>query len=186
MLPQLASAALAILALALVKENGRLQFCTFAAFTPPRSRVVTPDRGCIEHWAPRRGGAGRTLANRLLLFARFGSRGTLAEVLRGHTGDRQAPQRCADDETVQAGPLAPIQGSFFPLAEGNGFQRPFEWAMLLLRNRAEVMPIGAPTSLLTPLPSSPPARSCWMQMVPGSTATRIGAAWVSRLTKPGR
>jgi hypothetical protein len=71
--------------------------------------------------------------------AGFGSPGTLAEVLRGYTGDRQAPQRIADDETIQAGPLPPIQGSFFSMAGGKGFQRPFELATLRLRNMAEVM-----------------------------------------------
>jgi hypothetical protein len=88
--------------------------------------------------------AGLTLVggpwpNLLLMCAGVGSPGTLAEVLRGYTGDRQAPQRIADDETVQAGPLPPIQGSFFALAGGKGFQRPFELATLRLRNMAEVM-----------------------------------------------
>ena len=71
--------------------------------------------------------------------AGIGSPGTLAEVLRGYTGDRSAPQRIADDETIQAGPLPPIRGSFFASAGGSGFQRPFELATIRLRNMTEVL-----------------------------------------------
>ncbi|MCP9825189.1 AhpC/TSA family protein, partial [Synechococcus sp. EJ6-Ellesmere] len=55
------------------------------------------------------------------------------------TGDRSAPQRIADEETIQAGPLSPIKGSFFARAGGTGFQRPFELATVRLRNMTEVL-----------------------------------------------
>lgn len=71
--------------------------------------------------------------------AGIGSPGTLAEVLRGYRGDRQAPQLIADDEIVKALPLPPIKGSVFQRAGGKGFQRPFELATLRLRNMAEVL-----------------------------------------------
>ncbi len=77
--------------------------------------------------------------NLILMCAGIGSPGTLREVLRGYTGDRSAPQLIAADETVRAQPLPPIQGSFFDLAGGSGFQRPFELATLRLRNMAEVL-----------------------------------------------
>jgi alpha-beta hydrolase superfamily lysophospholipase len=57
--------------------------------------------------------------------AGVGSPGTLAEVFRGYTGDRSAPQRFAS-------PL-------FNLAGGEGFQRPFELATVRLRNMVEVL-----------------------------------------------
>jgi AhpC/TSA antioxidant enzyme len=75
--------------------------------------------------------------NLLLMCAGIGSPGTLAEVLRGYRGDRTAPQLIAPDELVQATPLPGIKGSFFDLAGGSGFQRPFELATLRLRNMAE-------------------------------------------------
>jgi hypothetical protein len=75
----------------------------------------------------------------LLMCAGIGSPGTLAEVLRGYTGDRSAPQRIADDATIQAGPLPPLKGSFFARAGGSGFQRPFELATVRLANMAEVL-----------------------------------------------
>ena len=77
--------------------------------------------------------------NLILMCAGIGSPGTLAEVFRGYKGDRSAPQLIADDEIVRAKPLPPIKGSFFDLAGGNSFQRPFELATLRLRNMAEVI-----------------------------------------------
>jgi AhpC/TSA antioxidant enzyme len=77
--------------------------------------------------------------NLILMCAGIGSPGTLREVFRGYTGDRSAPQLIADSEIINAKPLPPIAGSFFNLAGGSGFQRPFELATLRLRNMAEVL-----------------------------------------------
>ncbi|MGK7872506.1 MAG: peroxiredoxin-like family protein [Xenococcaceae cyanobacterium] len=77
--------------------------------------------------------------NLLLMCAGIGSPGTLAEVFRGYWGDRQAPQLLDDESVVRAVPLPPLKGSFFRLAGGKGFQRPFELATLRLRNMAEVL-----------------------------------------------
>lgn len=83
--------------------------------------------------------AQNAMFNLLLMCAGIGSPGTLAEVLRGYRGDRQAPQLIADDEIVQAPPLPPLKGSFFNWAGGKNFQRPFELATLRLRNMGEVL-----------------------------------------------
>ena len=77
--------------------------------------------------------------NLILMCAGIGSPGTLAEVFRGYKGDKQAPQLIDDQEVVQAKPLPPLKGSFFNVAGGSGFQRPFELATLRLRNMAEVL-----------------------------------------------
>ncbi len=77
--------------------------------------------------------------NLMLMCAGIGSPGTLGEVLRGYRGDRTAPQLIADGEIVRAKPLPPISGSFFQLAGGKGYQRPFELATLRLRNMVEVL-----------------------------------------------
>ncbi|MFB2881017.1 peroxiredoxin-like family protein [Floridanema aerugineum] len=77
--------------------------------------------------------------NLMLMCAGIGSPGTLAEVFRGYKGDAKAPQLIGDEEIVRAAPLPPIKGSFFKLAGGKGFQRPFELATLRLRNMAEVL-----------------------------------------------
>ncbi|AFZ37740.1 hypothetical protein Sta7437_4268 [Stanieria cyanosphaera PCC 7437] len=75
----------------------------------------------------------------MLMCAGIGSPGTLSEVFRGYKGDKKAPQLIGDDEIVRAKPLPPIKGSFFKLAGGSGFQRPFELATLRLRNMTEVL-----------------------------------------------
>lgn len=81
----------------------------------------------------------RAWVNLMLMCAGFGSPGTLAEVLRGYTGDRTAPQLIADEETVANTPLPPLKGSFFQRAGGKGFQRPFELATRRLQNMTEVL-----------------------------------------------
>jgi len=77
--------------------------------------------------------------NLMLMCAGIGSPGTLAEVFRGYRGDRTAPQLIGHDDVIQAAPLPALKGSFFNLAGGSGFQRPFELATLRLRNMAEAL-----------------------------------------------
>ncbi len=77
--------------------------------------------------------------NLILMCAGIGSPRTLAEVFRGYTGDKQAPQLIEDEEVIRGTPLPPIKGSFFNLAGGKGWQRPFELATLRLRNMTEVL-----------------------------------------------
>jgi AhpC/TSA antioxidant enzyme len=88
---------------------------------------------------PRFSAAQNAWVNLILMCAGIGSPGTLSEVFRGYKGDRSAPQLIATKEIVNAKPLPPISGSFFDLAGGSGFQRPFELATLRLRNMAEVL-----------------------------------------------
>jgi AhpC/TSA antioxidant enzyme len=88
---------------------------------------------------PRFSATQNAWLNLILMCAGIASPGTLREVFRGYKGDRSAPQLIADREIVKAKPLPPIAGSFFNLAGGNGFQRPFELATLRLRNMAEVL-----------------------------------------------
>jgi hypothetical protein len=140
MLPQLESAGIALLAVAIGEEAGRQRFCAFTGF-PFKNLLVTPEPQLHRALGLYQGLnlMGGPWPNLLLMCAGVGSPGTLAEVLRGYIGDRHAPQRIADDEIVRAGPLPPIQGSFFSMAGGKGFQRPFELATLRLRNMAEVL-----------------------------------------------
>ncbi|MEA5510186.1 peroxiredoxin-like family protein [Crocosphaera sp. UHCC 0190] len=77
--------------------------------------------------------------NLMLMCAGIGSQGTLKEVFRGYRGDKKAPQLIADQEVIHAKPLPAIKGSFFKLAGGSGFQRPFELATIRLRNMTEVL-----------------------------------------------
>ena len=82
---------------------------------------------------------GNAWVNLFLMCAGIGSPGTLKEVFRGYLGDRSAPQLIASDAVVQATPLPTLKGSFFDLAGGSGFQRPFELATVRLKNMSEVL-----------------------------------------------
>ena len=77
--------------------------------------------------------------NLMLMCAGIGSPGTLKEVFRGYTGDKKAPQLIEDAAVIKDTPLPAIKGSFFKLAGGKGFQRPFELATLRLQNMTEVL-----------------------------------------------
>ncbi len=139
-LPQLEAAGIGVLAIGIGDEAGRERFCAFTGF--PLERLLVESEAQLHHDLGLYEGlkqAGGPWPNLLMMCAGLGSPGTLAEVVRGYTGDRSAPQRIADDETIQAGPLPPIKGSFFAWAGGSGFQRPFELASVRLRNMAEVL-----------------------------------------------
>jgi hypothetical protein len=125
LMPQLASAGLAVLAIGLGDEAGRQRFCAFTGF--PLERLMVDQEPHLHRGLGLYEGLrliDGPWPNLLLMCAGIGSPGTLAEVLRGYTGDRSVPQRIADEEIIQAGPLPPIQGSFFARAGGSGFQRP--------------------------------------------------------------
>ncbi|HEY9641340.1 MAG TPA: peroxiredoxin-like family protein [Coleofasciculaceae cyanobacterium] len=123
------------------------QFCTYTGFSPD-ALLVDPEAklhqqlGLYPGLSLRLPGLSPTQnawLNLMLMCAGVGSPGTLAEVLRGYRGDRQAPQLIADDQVIQAVPLPAFKGSFFNLAGGKGFQRPFELATLRLQNMVEVL-----------------------------------------------
>ena len=115
------------LAIAIGDQAGADRFCAFTGF--PRSQLrVVPDANLHRSLglSPGLQAAGGPWPSLLLMCAGIGTPGTLAEVLRGYTGDRNAPARFEDS------PL-------FRLAGGSGFQRPFELATVRLRNMNEVL-----------------------------------------------
>jgi hypothetical protein len=123
------------------------RFCTYTGF-PAEWLFVDPTADLHQKLGlyaglglkvPAFSAAQNAWLNLLLMCAGIGSPGTLAEVLRGYRGDRQAPQLIADAEEIKATPLPPLKGSFFRFAGGSGFQRPFELATLRLRNMAEAL-----------------------------------------------
>lgn len=125
-LPRLQASGIALLAIGLGEPASAERFCQFTGF--PRQRLEVDaeprlhrDLGLYEGLAPRFG----PWPGLLLMCAGLGSPGTLAEVLRGYTGDRSAPQR--------------LEAPLFALAGGEGFQRPFELATVRLRNMIEVL-----------------------------------------------
>ncbi|MDZ8185743.1 MAG: peroxiredoxin-like family protein [Nostoc sp. ChiSLP02] len=123
------------------------KFCDYTGF-PPENLFVEPNAKLHQQLnlysglnlsLPGLSQPQKAWLNLLLMCAGFGSPGTLKEVFRGYKGDRQAPQLIGNDEIIQGTPLPAFKGSFFQLAGGSGFQRPFELATLRLRNMAEVL-----------------------------------------------
>lgn len=83
----------------------------------------------------------------LVMCAGIGSPGTLREVIRGYTGDRDAPQVFNDGSNVDIS-----WKSAFNLAGGKGFQRPFELATFRLTNMIAILRDWEVTAGSLPLP----------------------------------
>lgn len=128
-------------------RNSGIQFCNYTGFSP-ESLFIDPTAAIhrqlnlyqgLNFKIPGLSTKTNSFVNLMLMCAGIGSPGTLLEVLRGYTGDRHAPQLFANDEIIKDTPLPQMKGSFFKLAGGENFQRPFELATLRLRNMTEVL-----------------------------------------------
>lgn len=139
-LPRLEQAGIQLLAIAIGDRDGADRFCGFTGF-PSERLQVEPDARLHQALGLSAGlqAPGGPWPSLLLMCAGIGSPGTLAEVLRGYTGDRTAPQRFSDDEVISTGVLPAIPAALFRRAGGGGFQRPFELATVRLRNMNEVL-----------------------------------------------
>ena len=145
--PKLEQKGIAIRAIGIGDRNSGRKFCQYTGF--PEECLYVDPQGEIHQQLELYPGLSLKLPffstrqnawlNFLLMCAGIGSPGTLKEVFRGYTGDRNSSQLIAESEVIKATPLPPIKGSFFQLAGGKGFQRPFELATLRLRNMSEVL-----------------------------------------------
>ncbi|WP_414552882.1 peroxiredoxin-like family protein [Anabaena sp. CCY 0017] len=138
---------LAIRAVGIGNRTSGVKFCEYTGFSP-ENLFVEPNAELhrqlnlysgLNLSLPGLSVSGKAWLNLMLMCAGVGSPGTLKEVFRGYKGDRQAPQLIEDEEIIQGTPLPAFQGSFFQLAGGSGFQRPFELATLRLQNMVEVL-----------------------------------------------
>ncbi|MBM5824246.1 MAG: hypothetical protein FJ054_02560 [Cyanobacteria bacterium M_surface_10_m2_119] len=124
-LPQLAAAGMVPQAIAIGNETGAERFCAYTGL--PRTALRVEAEPSLHRALGLYPGLQTPLGPwpaLLLMCAGIGSPGTLAEVLRGYTGDRQAPAR--------------LEIPLFNLV-GQGHQRPFELATVRLRNMVEVL-----------------------------------------------
>lgn len=137
---RLEQAGIKVLAFGIGNEAGRQRFCAFTGF-PLAWLEAVPDatlHQALDLYPGLQLPIG-PWGNLLLMCAGLGSPGTLQEVLRGYTGDRQAPPLIDEQAVIHAPPLPPLRGSLFARAGGRGFQRPFELATIRLRNMGEVL-----------------------------------------------
>jgi hypothetical protein len=114
-----------LLTIALGNEVGAARFCAYTGL--PRDCLQVEASAALHQQLGLYSGLQTPLGPwpaLLLMCAGIGSPGTLAEVLRGYSGDRQAPPRLA-----------------MPLFDlvGHGYQRPFELATVRLQNMVEVL-----------------------------------------------
>jgi hypothetical protein len=124
-LPRLEAAGMGLLTIALGNEVGAARFCAYTGL--PRDCLQVEASAALHQQLGLYSGLQTPLGPwpaLLLMCAGIGSPGTLAEVLRGYSGDRQAPPRLA-----------------MPLFDlvGHGYQRPFELATVRLQNMVEVL-----------------------------------------------
>ena len=139
-LPRLEQSGIHPLAIAIGDQAGADRFCSFTGF--PRQLLEVEADDALHRaldLSPGLKAPGGPWPSLLLMCAGIGSPGTPAEVLRGYTGDRSAPQRFSDEETVSTGVLPAFPADLFRRAGGEGFQRPFELATVRLRNMNEVL-----------------------------------------------
>jgi hypothetical protein len=144
---QLQTKGITIRAIGIGDRNSGLKFCEYTDFSKEwlfvdEKAEIHAELGLYRglSWKfPLLSTVQNSWLNLMLMCAGIGSPGTLAEVFRGYKGDRQAPQLIDDDEVVCGTPLPAMKGSFFKLAGGKGFQRPFELATLRLQNMTEVL-----------------------------------------------
>jgi hypothetical protein len=125
-LPRLEAAGIRTQAFAIGDAAGAERFCAYTGF--PRAALEVEAEPLLHRQLDLYAGLqtpGGPWPGLLLMCAGIGSPGTLAEVFRGYSGDRNAPQR--------------ISSPLFKLAGGEGFQRPFELATVRLRNMVEVL-----------------------------------------------
>lgn len=125
-LPRLEASGINLLAIGIGNQAGADRFCHHTGF--PSQRLEVEAEPLLHRQLGLYEGLRTPLGPwpaLLLMCAGIGSPGTLAEVLRGYTGDRSAPQR--------------LRAPLFALAGGEGFLRPFELATVRLANMLEVL-----------------------------------------------
>ena len=144
---KLAAKRIIVKAIGIGDRSSGIKFCEYTGF-PSESLYVDPTAEIHRQLGlyqgltlkfPLLSAKNSAFINLMLMCAGIGSPGTLSEVFRGYKGDRNAPQLIPNDEVVKETPLPAIKGSFFKLAGGENFQRPFELATLRLRNMTEVL-----------------------------------------------
>lgn len=79
------------------------------------------------------------IINLLIMCMGINSRGTIKEVLRGYTGDKNAIALFSSDEDIKIGPVSIFKGKMFEVFSKKEILRPFELATRRLMNMIEIL-----------------------------------------------
>jgi len=129
-----------IFAVAIGNKIGKDKFCKFTGF--PNSNLEVVEDNKIHQELMVSGGIDIGLGgwiNMLIMLSGINSLGTIKEVLRGYTGDKDAKQIFSDEDQINLLNLIKFSGVFFKYTYGEGYLRPFELATYRLSNMLEII-----------------------------------------------
>ena len=129
-----------IFAVAIGSEIGKKKFCNFTGFPSKYLKVVSNNK-IHQDLMVSKGvdiGLGGWI-NMLIMLSGINSLGTIKEVLRGYTGDKNSKQIFFDNDHIKIFSLIKFSGVLFRNTCGEGYLRPFELATFRLINMIEII-----------------------------------------------
>ena len=129
-----------IFAIAIGNKIGKEKFCKFTGF-PNKNLEVVYNNKIHQDLMVSKGvdtGLGGWI-NMLVMLSGINSLGTIKEVIRGYTGDRNSKQIFSDEDQINLFNLIKFSGVFFKYTFGDGYLRPFELATYRLNNMLEIL-----------------------------------------------
>ena len=137
---KLAKHSIQLILIGIGSEKSKECFCRFNKFEPQNVLAVKNadlheklklNSGLITPFPP--------IINLLIMCAGINSRGTLMEVLRGYSGDKNAKSLFDSEEEIKIGPFSLFKGKMFDIFSDKKVLRPFELATRRLINMIEIL-----------------------------------------------
>ena len=129
-----------VFAVAIGNEKGKEKFCKFTGFPYKNLKVVSDNRLHCDLRVSKGIDVGLGgWVNMLLMLSGVNSFGTIKEVIRGYSGDRNARQIYSDLDNINLSKFIKFSGNSFKNAFGDGYLRPLELATFRLNNMIEII-----------------------------------------------
>jgi len=137
---KLAKHSIELILIGIGSEKSKEFFCRFNKFDPQNVLAVKNadlheklklNSGLITPFPP--------IINLLIMCAGINSRGTLMEVLRGYSGDKNAKSLFDSEEEIKIGPFSLFKAKMFDVFSDEKVLRPFELATRRLINMIEIL-----------------------------------------------
>tara|TARA_Y100001968_G_scaffold326475_1_gene369595 strand:+ start:111 stop:854 length:744 start_codon:yes stop_codon:yes gene_type:complete len=129
-----------IYALGIGNDKGKEKFCDFTQLKKKYIQIVSNNK--IHNDLGISSGLNVGLGgwiNMLIMLSGINSNGTIKEVLRGYTGDRNAAQIYYEQDKINLFNIFKFSGNLFKKTCGEGYLRPFELATFRLNNMIEII-----------------------------------------------